>query len=56
MEINCPSCGSNEIVKRRYSSQAIAVSILFLGFPLIFFSKTYHCFNCGNDFKIKNNP
>ena len=52
-EIKCPSCGSEEISKPRLSGQAFAISVLLLGFPIPFMSKTYHCFNCGLDFKLK---
>lgn len=50
-KIKCPFCGSYETSKMRHSAQAMAISILFLGFPILFFSKIYHCFDCGNDFK-----
>jgi hypothetical protein len=49
----CPACGSDELSKPRLSGAAFAISILLLGFPLPFFSKTRHCFNCGLDFKNK---
>jgi len=53
-EIKCPSCGSVEISKPRLSGRAFAISLLLIGIPLPFFSKTYHCFDCGLDFKKKN--
>jgi uncharacterized Zn finger protein len=49
--INCPNCGSDEVSKLKLSGQAFAISVLLLGFPLPFVSKTYHCFDCGHDFK-----
>lgn len=52
-KIKCPSCGSDEISKPRLSSQAFAISVLLLGFPLPFLSRTFHCFNCRIDFKKK---
>jgi hypothetical protein len=53
-EIKCPNCGSGETSKPQLSRQAIAISILILGFPVPFMSKTCHCFDCGEDFKIKS--
>ena len=50
----CPHCNSYEVTKPAYSNQAIALSILLIGIPLPFISKTYHCFDCGKDFKKKN--
>ena len=49
--MECPNCGSGEILKNKISKKAFAISILFLGFPLPFISKTYHCFDCGQNFK-----
>lgn len=52
IEIKCPTCGSSEEVsKPQISAQAFAIGILLLGVPIPFMSKTYHCFNCGIDFK-----
>jgi len=52
-EMKCPNCGSHDISKPRLSERAFAISILLLGFPLPFMSKTCHCFNCGQNFKLK---
>ncbi len=50
----CPSCGSSETaVQRRPAGWAFGISVLLLGFPIPFLSKSYHCFNCGIDFKEK---
>jgi DNA-directed RNA polymerase subunit RPC12/RpoP len=51
IRVKCPSCGSIEISRPQLSGQALAISLLLLGFPLPFFKRTYHCFNCGLDFK-----
>jgi len=53
-EIICPNCGSDEISKPRLSGKWFAISFLLFGFPLPFISKTFHCFDCGQDFKKKN--
>jgi hypothetical protein len=47
----CPNCGSYDVSKPKLSPQSVAISVLLLGFPLPFLSKTSHCFNCGTDFK-----
>ena len=52
-KMKCHNCGSYEVTKPTYSNQAIALSILLIGIPLPFISKTYHCFDCGQDFKKK---
>ncbi len=51
--IKCPKCGSSEISKPRLSGKAFAFSILLLGFPIPFTSRSYHCFDCGLDFRLK---
>lgn len=51
--IICPYCNSDEISKPRLSAQAFAISILLLGFPIVFKKRIYHCFDCGKDFKLK---
>jgi hypothetical protein len=54
LNIKCPICGSSEVSKPRLSPQAFAISVLLFGFPLPFMSKTVHCFDCGQDFKMNN--
>ncbi len=53
--VKCPMCGSEEVSKLRISGRTFAITILLLGFPLPFIGKEYHCFDCGKDFKLKNN-
>jgi DNA-directed RNA polymerase subunit RPC12/RpoP len=53
-KIFCPYCNSEEISKPRLSGRAFAISFLLLGFPIPFLEKSYHCFDCGQDFKLKN--
>lgn len=50
--ICCPQCGSEEIFKNKVS-KGLAISILLLGIPIPFLKKTYHCFECNIDFKLK---
>lgn len=47
----CPYCSSDNVSKQRFSIAVMALSILFIGFPIPFLSRTYHCFNCDKDFK-----
>lgn len=53
ISIRCPQCGSEEIFKQKISHKVFAISFLLLGFPLPFISRTYHCFECNIDFKLK---
>ena len=48
--ITCPVCNSKELSKPKYSLKSFAISVLLLGFPLIFSRKIYHCFDCTADF------
>ncbi len=50
-KIKCSNCGSNDVLKNKLSGRIFALSFLLLGFPLPFISRTFHCFNCGEDFK-----
>lgn len=52
-KITCPNCGSFEVSKPRLSPGIIVLSILLIGFPFPWMSKTIHCFDCGRDFKYK---
>ena len=49
--IKCSNCGSTDVMKNKLSGRMFALSFLLLGFPLPFISRTFHCFNCGEDFK-----
>jgi hypothetical protein len=50
-EILCPQCGSDEVRKEKVSAAAFAVSLLLLGFPLPFFKRKHHCFDCQHEWK-----
>ena len=50
----CPLCGSEEISKPRISQMALGISAL-VGFPIPFLGKTVRCFDCGKEFKWRNN-
>ncbi|MCX6763493.1 MAG: hypothetical protein NTZ97_02040 [Candidatus Moranbacteria bacterium] len=47
----CPNCGSLEIFREPISKRAFALSVLLLGFPIIFKRGKWHCFNCKNNWK-----
>jgi predicted RNA-binding Zn-ribbon protein involved in translation (DUF1610 family) len=49
--MTCPSCGSAEVVKCKTAGYVFVFSFLLLGFPIPFLKKTYHCFECGIEFK-----
>lgn len=51
----CPNCGSSHVAygqatKKRFSIPVIIVSFLLMVYPF-YAKKTYHCFDCGNEFK-----
>lgn len=46
----CIHCGSRNTRQNEYSKRSAAISILLLGFPLLFKSHKWHCFHCGEDF------
>lgn len=51
-ETCCPICSSSDIRLNKYSKSLFGFSWLLIGFPLLIPNKKYHCFNCGNDWKI----
>lgn len=51
----CPDCGSSNVAygqatKKRFSIPVMIVSFLLMVYPF-HAKKTYHCFDCGNEFK-----
>jgi hypothetical protein len=50
-ELVCPNCQSDNIKRESYSRAVIALSILFLGFPIPFPAVTYRCFYCDHQWK-----
>jgi predicted RNA-binding Zn-ribbon protein involved in translation (DUF1610 family) len=49
----CPRCGSEDAYTTRFSRKIFALSMLLFGFPLPFISKSFHCPNCGHEWKKK---
>jgi len=50
--VQCPNCGSTEVRQEKISPMMFAVSVILLGFPLPFFRRRYHCFDCDHDFVV----
>jgi hypothetical protein len=48
----CPTCFSSNIGQEKFSKEAFAFSWLLIGFPLLIPDRKYHCFNCGNEWKL----
>ena len=53
-EITCPVCGSEEVVKTKKTGYFFLVTSLLFGAPTPFFRKKYYCFDCKQEFKLKN--
>jgi len=49
--IQCPKCGSTSIENERFSRRWGYLSLLFLGFPLIFFRRRFRCSDCLHTWK-----
>jgi DNA-directed RNA polymerase subunit RPC12/RpoP len=52
--MQCPLCGSDEVVEVKKAGWLFLFFSLLFQFPVPFFSKRYHCFDCGHEFKHKN--
>lgn len=46
-ELICPECNSKEIKDEKISKKLAYISILLIGFPLLFIKRKYNCENCG---------
>ena len=47
----CPNCNSTDVYFEWLNNGELFLSIILLGFPLLFFKGKYHCYNCGNQWK-----
>ena len=47
IKLSCPKCGSDNIRDEKFSKRFAYISILLLGFPLLFKKRKYECGNCG---------
>jgi len=53
-DIKCVICGSDNIAKSKKPSSIVGILLLLVGIPLPIYKRQYHCFDCGNEFKINN--
>jgi len=49
----CPVCGSQEVVKSRKAGWPFLITSLLFWFPTPIFQRTYYCFDCKREFKLK---
>lgn len=49
----CPYCNSNNVSKKKTPGYIVLLSFLLLHIPLPFMRKTYHCFDCLKEWKVK---
>ncbi|UCH66237.1 MAG: DUF2007 domain-containing protein [Ignavibacterium sp.] len=47
IKLSCPSCHSDNIKDEKFSKRFAYISILLLGFPLLFKKRKYECKSCG---------
>ncbi len=47
----CPRCHSGEVYRERFSRRAFYLSLLLLGFPLLWGRPHYRCDDCGHTWK-----
>ena len=45
--IKCPNCFSNNVIRERYSKKYAYLTILLLGFPVLFRTKKCKCYDCN---------
>jgi len=50
-EIICPKCGSDNVLKPRYSKWMYFIVCLLLFIPIPYYNRKYRCFECGYEFK-----
>jgi hypothetical protein len=46
-QILCPRCGSEDVEYERFSRRVFYLSLLLLGFPLLWGKRKQHCCDCG---------
>ena len=51
--IICPICGSEEVIQTKKAGWLFLLTSLLIAFPTPFFQKTYYCFDCKQEFKLK---
>ncbi len=53
---SCPRCHSNEVVYERFSRRFFYLSVLLLGFPLLWGRRRYRCDRCGYTWRRPSPP
>jgi hypothetical protein len=53
-KVSYPFCDSTEVYGPRTTRKGLAIAVIFLGFPLSFIGRVYHCFSCSSDFKKRD--
>jgi rubredoxin len=53
---SCPRCHSDEVVYERFSRRFFYLSLLVLGFPLLWGRRRYRCDRCGYTWKQPSSP
>ena len=48
---SCPHCNSTDIQYETFSLRWVFLSIIFLGFPLLFYRRKWKCHTCGYEWK-----
>jgi len=49
----CPYCQSDNVIKQKTPGYIVLFSILLLGLPLPFMKKTYYCFDCRKEWRVR---
>ena len=52
-KITCPYCKSSEVARGRRQSNIAAWALVLLGLLIPVFKNESHCFDCGQDFKVR---
>ncbi len=50
----CPYCNSTNVAEKKQPGYVAVFSMIFLNFPLPFFKKNHYCFDCENEWELKN--
>ena len=54
--VSCPHCRSDNVRGEKWSRNTMALLVFLIGLPLPIRSKKYHCFDCTQDFVVKELP
>ncbi|MFM6983605.1 MAG: hypothetical protein ACKOXF_05700 [Chitinophagaceae bacterium] len=52
----CPACGSQEVSPEKDYGIGKVIGMLLMLIPLPIYVKKFHCIDCGNIFRKKDNP